>query len=76
MSKNYYEILGVNEDAGQDEIKRAYRKLVVIHHPDKGGDKEQFQKIQEAYDTLSDPEKKRQYDSPQPTFNNIFEHFF
>jgi DnaJ-class molecular chaperone len=59
---NYYEILGVTNGASQEEIKRAYRKLASQHHPDKGGDTAKFQEIQAAYDTLSDPAKKQQYD--------------
>ena len=58
----YYELLGVTEQATADEIKRAYRKLASQHHPDKGGDKVKFQEIQSAYDTLSDPGKRQQYD--------------
>jgi DnaJ-class molecular chaperone len=64
----YYEILGVAKDADQDTIKRAYRKLASQHHPDKGGDKTRFQEIQAAYDTLSDPNKKQQYDMQQNGF--------
>jgi DnaJ-class molecular chaperone len=60
--KNYYEILGIEKSANADEIKRAYRKLASKHHPDKGGDTAVFQEIQTAYDTLSDPAKKQQYD--------------
>lgn len=58
----YYATLGVGENADSDEIKRAYRKLASQHHPDKGGDTQRFQEIQTAYDTLSDPGKKQQYD--------------
>lgn len=58
----HYETLGVGEDAGADEIKRAYRKLASQHHPDKGGDTAQFQAIQSAYDILSDPAKREQYE--------------
>lgn len=58
----YYETLGVAKDATADEIKRAYRKLASQHHPDKGGDKNKFQEIEEAYRTLGDPQKKSQYD--------------
>lgn len=61
---DYYSILGVSKDASSDDIKNAYRKLARINHPDKGGDKERFQKIQEAYDTLSDTQKRNQYDNP------------
>lgn len=65
---DYYSTLGVSKTANPEEIKRAYRKLAAQHHPDRGGDKERFQEIQAAYDTLSDPEKKAQYDNPQPQF--------
>ena len=57
-----YEILELSKDAEAGEIKRAYRLLAKIHHPDKGGDEKKFQQIQEAYDVLSDPEKRRTYD--------------
>lgn len=59
---NYYEILGVGNKATADEIKRAYRKLASQHHPDKGGDKDKFQEIEQAYRTLSDDSKRQQYD--------------
>ena len=58
----HYETLGVGENANADEIKRAYRKLASQHHPDKGGDTAQFQAIQSAYDILSDPAKREQYE--------------
>jgi DnaJ-class molecular chaperone len=60
--ENYYSALGVSENATQEEIKKAYKKLAVQHHPDKGGNEETFKKISEAYDTLGNPEKKQQYD--------------
>ena len=63
---DHYAILGVARNASPDEIKKAYRKLASQHHPDKGGDTAKFQQIQEAYAILSDPEKRRQYDNPQP----------
>lgn len=63
---DYYAVLGVNKDATPDEIKKAYRKLASQHHPDKGGDKVKFQEVQEAYATLSDPQKRQMYDNPQP----------
>lgn len=63
---NHYEVLGVNESAAQDDIKSAYRKLAMKYHPDKNpGDKsaeEQFKKVQEAYDTLSEDSKRKNYD--------------
>jgi len=62
---DHYETLGVSKTATPDEIKKAYRKLASQHHPDKGGDTAMFQKIEEAYRILSDPEKKSQYDNPQ-----------
>jgi DnaJ-class molecular chaperone len=58
----HYETLGVSETATPDEIKKAYRKLASQHHPDKGGDTARFQAIQTAYDTLSDPNRRQQYD--------------
>lgn len=61
--KTYYEILGVGRDATTDEIKKAYRKLARKHHPDAGGDEETFKKINEAYEVLSDKEKREQYDA-------------
>lgn len=61
---SYYETLGVSKDASKDEIKRVYRKLAMKEHPDKGGDAEKFKKISEAYEVLSDDEKRRQYDNP------------
>jgi len=63
---DHYQTLGVAKNATTDEIKKAYRKLAAIHHPDKGGDTAEFQKIQQAYEILSDPEKKQQYDNPNP----------
>ena len=59
---DYYRTLGVNRNASQDEIKKAYKKQAMKHHPDKGGDSAKFQKINEAYDTLKNPEKKSYYD--------------
>lgn len=69
---DYYSTLGISKDAGPDDIKRAYRKLASQHHPDKGGDTKKFQEIEEAYRTLSDPEKRSQYDNPQPQFQGGF----
>jgi curved DNA-binding protein len=62
---DHYNILGVAKNATPEEIKKAYRKLASQHHPDKGGDTAQFQKIQEAYAILSDPDKRKSYDNPQ-----------
>ena len=63
---DHYQTLGVNRDAEQKEIKTAFRKLAMKHHPDKGGDENEFKKIQAAYDTLSDPDKRAEYDNPNP----------
>jgi curved DNA-binding protein len=63
---DYYNILGVDRSASQDDIKKAYRKLAAKHHPDRGGDTAKFQEISAAYDTLGNPDKKAQYDNPQP----------
>jgi len=60
--KNFYEILEVPEDASQDEIKNAYKKKVKEYHPDHGGSSEKFIEIVEAYETLSDPNKRKDYD--------------
>jgi len=67
---DYYNTLGVSKSASPEEIKRAYRKLAMKHHPDRGGDRETLQKINEAYETLKDPAKRQQYDNPQAYTNN------
>lgn len=61
--RDYYEILGVTKSATADEIKRAYRKLAMQHHPDKhGGADTKFKELGEAYEVLKDPQKRQQYD--------------
>ena len=64
MSKrDYYEVLGVSKDASADEIKKAFRKAAVKHHPDKeGGDETKFKEINEAYEVLKDQQKRQRYD--------------
>jgi molecular chaperone DnaJ len=63
MPKDYYQILGINKGASDDEIKKAYRKLAHQYHPDKaGGDSSRFKEINEAYQVLSDKTKRTQYD--------------
>jgi DnaJ-class molecular chaperone len=66
---DHYATLGVAKTATPEEIKKAYRKLASQHHPDKGGDTAMFQQIQTAYDTISDPQKRQQYDNPMPQGN-------
>lgn len=60
--KNFYDVLGVKKDASADEIKKAFRKLAVKYHPDAGGNEKKFKEISEAYETLSDEKKRREYD--------------
>jgi curved DNA-binding protein len=62
---NHYERLGVGASATQDEIKQAFRKLSKSHHPDAGGDEAAYKAISEAYQTLKDPARRRQYDAEQ-----------
>jgi len=59
---DYYEVLGVTKNASQDEIKKAFHRLAHQYHPDKGGDEKKFKEINEAYQVLSDAQKRQQYD--------------
>ena len=70
MSKDYYNILGVDKSASQDEIKAAFRKKAHEHHPDKGGDAEKFKELNEAHQVLGNPDKRQQYDRFGSAFQN------
>jgi len=63
---DYYSTLGVPRNADAKTIKTAYKKLASKHHPDKGGDEAQFKLVSEAYEVLSDPQKRQQHDNPSP----------
>lgn len=70
MSKDYYKILGVDKNASQDDIKKAFRKLAHEHHPDKqGGNDAKFKEANEAYSVLGDEKKRAQYDQFGPGFS-------
>ena len=60
--RDYYEILGLSKSASADEIKKAFRKAAIEHHPDRGGDESKFKELNEAYEVLKDPSKKQRYD--------------
>ena len=67
---DYYELLGVQKTASEEEIKKAFHKLAHKHHPDKGGDEKKFKEINEAYQVLSDKQKRAQYDQYGRVFEN------
>jgi len=71
MKKNFYDELGIEKNATKNEIKSSYRSLVKQHHPDKGGQKERFLAIQNAWETLNDPIKKEKYDREIFSSNNL-----
>ena len=59
---DYYNTLGISKSASEADIKAAYRKMAMKHHPDRGGDEKKFKEVTEAYETLSDPQKKQMFD--------------
>lgn len=61
--KNYYDILGVSEDASSDQIKRAFKEIAKKEHPDRGGNEAKFKEANEAYDTLKNSQKRHDYDT-------------
>lgn len=70
MAKDYYNILGVSKNASDDDIKKAYRRLAHQYHPDKqGGDEKKFKEVNEAYQVLSNKEKRAQFDQFGTTFS-------
>ena len=73
MEKNLYEELGLKKNATKSEIKSSYRSLVKQHHPDKGGEKERFIAIQNAWETLNDPIKKEKYDRKISSSRNSYD---
>jgi molecular chaperone DnaJ len=60
--QDYYDVLGVSKGASADEIKKAFRRAAIEHHPDRGGDEAKFKEISEAYEVLKDPDKRKRYD--------------
>lgn len=71
MSSDYYDLLGVSRTASQEEIKAAFRRLALEHHPDKGGDQAKFKKINEAYQALGNAEARAQYDRYGSTYEQM-----
>jgi len=68
---DYYSVLGIPRNASEQDIRKAYKKQSMQHHPDRGGDAEEFKKVNEAYQTLKDPQRKQMYDmGGDPNVNN------
>lgn len=68
LDRNYYDILEIERAADDQAIKKAYKKAALIHHPDKGGSDDMFQQVLEAYNTLSDPVKRADYDKVRTSY--------
>lgn len=71
--KDYFNILGLQPNANEDEIRQAYKRLAMKHHPDRGGDQSQFQEVQEAHSVLTDPQKRQQWEQ-QRAFGQAHHH--
>jgi len=75
MSKDYYQILGLNKDASQEQIKAAYRKLAFQYHPDRNKEDpaaaEKMKELNEAYAVLSDPVKRKEYDTYRDSYGSF-----
>ncbi|HEY4493437.1 MAG TPA: molecular chaperone DnaJ [Candidatus Paceibacterota bacterium] len=69
MSKDYYKVLGVDKKASKEDVKKAFRKLAHEYHPDRGGDESKFKEINEAYQVLSNDQKRAEYDTYGQTFS-------
>jgi len=68
---NYHEVLGVNVGASQDEIKKAYRKKAMEHHPDRGGSEQKFKEVNEAYEVLSGKKHTQRLDTQKNKLKNL-----
>ena len=68
---DHYAVLGISKESTQEEIKKAFRTLAMEHHPDRGGNIVKFQEISLAYEILSDPDKRAEYDNPRPQFQTF-----
>jgi len=76
MGKRLYEIMGLQPNATESDIRKAYRKLALTHHPDRGGDPEQFKELTKAYETLTDPQQRAIYDQVGDVDPNEMHHPF
>lgn len=72
IAMNYYSVLGIDQNASKEEIKKAYKRLASKHHPDKGGDEAEFKRIQEAYDAITNPSAQQQHADFGDFFSDMF----